>query len=288
MMSPRPLTILLVLLAVTLAGCGADGGGSDTVGPAPDSEREDPGHAHGLGVDPGDGTLYIATHNGLFTAAAGEREVQRVSEHRQDIMGLSVVGEEHLVGSGHPSPQQDLPPHLGLIESRDGGRTWDNVSLLGDADFHVLRTQGERVYGFDGTQGRLMVSHDGGSNWRQQPPPAAMYDLAIHPEDDSRVIASTERGLYESTNAGADWRLVDEAVAGLLAWPAGDRLYLIDGQGQIMRSADAGRRFEAAGKARGQPVAFTAHDGAIYVALADGSVHSSDDDGRTWTLRARP
>jgi hypothetical protein len=40
---------------------------------------------------------------------------------------------------------QSLPPNLGLIESRDGGETWKNVSLLGQADFHVLESAGRRI-----------------------------------------------------------------------------------------------------------------------------------------------
>ncbi len=135
-------------------------------------------------------------------------------------MGFSVVDNDRFIGSGHPDPsQQNTPPNIGLIESRNRGKTWKNISLLGEADFHVLESSGTRVYGFDGTQGRLMVSSDSGRSWQQRTPPAGVFGLAIDPTDRDHVVVSTERGLFVSTNAGKAWRTVDEKLAGLLAWP---------------------------------------------------------------------
>jgi hypothetical protein len=52
-------------------------------------------------------------------------------------MGLTVVGADRFLGSGHPDVQTDCPPLLRLIESTDAARSWPSVPLLGDADFHV-------------------------------------------------------------------------------------------------------------------------------------------------------
>lgn len=61
-----------LLAAVVLAGCG-----SDPPAPPSASVADDPGliHVHGLGINPADGTLYAATHTGLFAVrdGAGER-----------------------------------------------------------------------------------------------------------------------------------------------------------------------------------------------------------------------
>jgi len=199
-----------------------------------------------------------------------------------------VVGAGRFIGSGHPDPSQNLPPNLGLIESRDGGESWKNISLLGEADFHVLRSAGRTVYGFDGTQGRLMVSTSGGRQWEQRTPPAGMFDLAIDPERPGRVVISTERGIFVSADAGERWRPLRDDIAGLLAWPAPDRLYLVDGQGQVLRSADAGKSFEPTGAVEGQPAAFVSHRDELYVALGDGTVNRSTDGGSNWTVRATP
>jgi hypothetical protein len=279
---------LLAAPALILTACGGDG--EDDVAPqapAPSAEAVLE-HVHGLGVDDTTGTLYIATHTGLFRSSEGEQSAQRVGRSTQDIMGFSVVEGDRFIGSGHPDPTQDLPPNLGLIESRDGGRSWDSVSLLGEADFHVLRSAGRTVYGFDGTQERLMVSADGGRDWEEETPPAAMFDLAIHPSDDERVVASTQRGIFGSSDGGGRWRSLRDDAAGLLAWPRASELYLVDGQGGVARSDDGGREWRRAGSIGGQPVAFTAAEDGLYVALGDDTVKRSADGGATWVVRTSP
>jgi hypothetical protein len=54
----------------------------------------DPGpiHVHGLGVNPADGSLFIATHTGLFRVAKESRKAKRVGDRYQDTMGFSVIG----------------------------------------------------------------------------------------------------------------------------------------------------------------------------------------------------
>lgn len=277
-------------IAIVLAlGVGACGGDDPVVGTGGEQPTDAPSlqHIHGLGVDPGNGTLYVATHSGLFSAPDGEQQLQPVGDSRQDTMGFSVVRADRFIGSGHPDPEDpNLPPNLGLIESRDGGRTWKNLSLLGKADFHVLRASADRIYGFDGTQGRLMVSSDGGRGWSEHAPPGGVFDIAIDPRDADRIVASTDRGVFASADAGKGWRPLRDDTAGLLAWPAGEPLYLVDGQGQVQTSANGGRRWRPAGDIGGQPVAFVAGDTDLYVALADGTIKRSTDRGGSWSLRA--
>lgn len=279
----------LALLAVTgvLAACGDDDSPSAGAGEDGAAHEQGPAleHIHGLGINPGDGRLFIATHNGLFAAARDQTRPEQVGETEQDIMGFSVVGADHFVGSGHPGPGQDLPGNLGLIESRDAGKTWKNVSLLGDADFHVLEHSGDRIYGFDGTQGRLMVSGDSGRDWTERRPPAGVFGLAVDPKDSSRVVASTEDGIFISPDDGRRWRPLRDDLGGLLAWPARQRLYLVDGQGQVLLSSDAGANWQTQGSIGGQPVAFIGHEDDLYAALTDGTVKRSTDGGANWTVR---
>ena len=294
MPSSRPRRSLLALLAVLvtatfLAACGGDDGtsGSSDGGEGAAAPEEAPAleHIHGLGVNPADGRLFIATHHGLFAAGEGETRPQKVGETGQDIMGFSVVDADRFIGSGHPGPDQDLPPNLGLIESRDGGETWKNVSLLGQADFHVLEESGGTIYGFDGAEGRLMVSRDGGRTWSTRAPPAAVFGLAIAPEDPARIVASTEQGLFASGNEGRGWRPLRRDVGGLLTWPSRDRLYLVDAQGQVFVSSDGGGEWSTQGSIGGQPTAFISHGDELYAALADGTVKRSTDGGGTWADR---
>lgn len=288
------LAAVLAAAALVLAACGNSDEPAVSEGePAPSgtaahSAREaGMQHIHGLGLR--GNTLYIATHSGLWVAPDGQTKARRYGQSQQDIMGFSVVSDDRFIGSGHPHPsQQDLPPNLGLIESRDGGKTWKNISLLGEADFHVLESSGSRIYGFEGTRGRLMASSSGGRSWQPRTPPAALFSLAINPADGDSLAASTERGLFTSPNAGKGWRPVNERLAGLLAWPAVEQLYLVDAQGQVQLSRDGGREWEVMGNIGGQPAAFIATDGDLYAALGEGSVKRSTDGGRSWSVRATP
>jgi hypothetical protein len=247
----------------------------------------DPVHVHGLGINPADDALFIATHSGLYRAAKGDSKAKRVGESRQDTMGFTVVGPNRFLGSGHPDTR-DLPPLLGLIESTDAGETWTPISLLGDADFHVLRSMGKRIYGYDASNDRLMISDDAGRKWKERRRPAPLVDLAADPTHPNRLIAAGEGGLYGSADEGRTWKRLNDAV-GLLAWPAVKRLYLVDGDGRVSVSPDTGVSWTRMGNIGGQPAAFLAQGTqTLYVALHDGTVKRTADGGRTWVVRSRP
>ena len=252
---------------------------------ADDDERasaEDPGlvHVHGLGINPADRALYIATHTGLWRLPRGAREPERVGESRQDTMGFTVAAPDHFLGSGHPDNVRQ-PPLLGLIESNDRGEEWDSVSLLGEADFHVLRAVRGRVYGYDVTNQRLMVSTNSGRSWTERRPPPVI-DLAPNPANPTHVIASTERGLLVSRDSGERWSPLGDGV-GLLAWPAPNSLYLIDGVGDVFRSSDRGLRWSRVGQIGGQPAALLATtEQELYAAVHQAGIVRSRDGGRTW------
>jgi hypothetical protein len=282
---------LALLLATVTAGCG--GSAASPPDEQAVAQTDDPGlvHVHGLGTDPGDGTLYVATHTGLFRLAGGGSALERVGDVRYDLMGFTVVGPGHLLASGHPDPQsmveRQLPPHLGLIESRDAGATWRTISLPGEADFHALAASGEHVYGFDASNGRLLASADGGETWEERAAPGAVLDLAVDPDDPERLLAAWELGLSESRDGGRSWRALVQAV-GLLAWPEPGRLYLVDGGGRVFASTDA-RAWQAVGNAGGPPAALHA-DGAdgVHVAFHDGTIRASSDGGASWRTLAAP
>jgi hypothetical protein len=254
--------------------------------------NSDPGpiHVHGLGINPADRALFIATHTGMYRVEEGEDNAERVTGRYQDTMGFTIVGPNRFLGSGHPDINEartkGLPSLLGLIESRDAGQTWEPISLLGEADFHVLRSIGNRVYGYDATNGRLMFSADAGRTWVERRPPAQLVDLAVDPENRSHLVASGGSALFASSDEGRTWRALGER-AGLLAWPAPGTLYLLDGAGQVLLSRNAGRRWTRIGEIGGQPAALLA-DGELYVALHDGTIKRSADGGRSWTIRSTP
>ena len=297
-----PLAIGLSLLTL-VAGCGGDDDDSTDSAQAPDASStgpkvEDPGpiHVHGLGVNPKDGALFVATHTGLFRAPEGEATAKRVADRYQDTMGFTVVGPDRFLGSGHPDGRENLPPFLGLIESTDAGESWDEVSLMGKSDFHVLEAAGGRVYGFGSNyetqEPEFLVSGDGGRSWDKRSPPAAIGSLAISPDDPEQIVAAVQGGpandgVYVSPDGGEGWRpLADEL--GLLAWAADGGLYLVDGAGGVSESTDDGGSWQEVGTVGAEPAAFEAAGNDLYVALHDGTVKRSSDGGRSWVVRSRP
>lgn len=251
-----------------------------------------PVHVHGLGINPANQTLMIATHTGTYRVASNTKKAERVGDSRQDTMGFTVAGPNYFLGSGHPdlgeAVEKNLPPLLGLIESSDAGETWHPISLSGEADFHVLRFAGRRVYGYDASNDRLLVSRDKGRTWTEVRRPAPLLDLAVDPTDADRAVATGEGGLYLTRDGGRTWKRLALTV-GLLGWPSPRRLYLVDANGSVLLSTDVGKRWAAVGSVNGQPAAFLAQsDDELYVALHDGTIEQSKDAGRSWSPRSIP
>jgi hypothetical protein len=218
----------------------------------------------------------------------GDDDAERIGDRRQDTMGFTVLGPDHFLGSGHPDLRDDLPPLLGLIESRDRGRSWRPVSLLGIADFHVLRADEKRILGYDATGQRVLWSGDGGQRWiAHTRPPAPLLDIALHPTAPRRLVAATERGLIASSNEGGTWRPLGHGGQ-LLAWPRGDALYALSGDGAAAVSRDGGATWTDTGRLPGRPAAVTEDAGRLVVALHEGGFVSSADGARTWTPGAWP
>jgi BNR/Asp-box repeat len=288
--APRKARLpLIVVIGLVLAGptSGCGGGSERADGPAASNAvSAGAGHIHGVGSNPADDSIVIATHTGLFRAARGEQRAERVGDRYRDTMGFTVVGPDKFLGSGHPDARENLPPLLGLIRSTDAGRSWARVSLLGEADFHVLRVAGPRIYGYDATQGRLMVSVDGGRSWKERRPPAPLLDLAVDPADADRVVVTSEAGIAVSHDAGASWRPLHADRAGLLAWTR-SALTLVDSRGRVHRSTDGGRTWKPVGDVGGQPAALSGHESELLVALHSNEIKASRDGGRSWTIRVR-
>lgn len=286
--SSRRRIVLVALVVALLAAVAV----AAALSRGTDDETAEPGpvHVHGLGVNPADGALFIATHTGLFRAAEGESKAVRVGEDFQDTMGFTIVGPDRFLGSGHPDLRQELPPLLGLIESTDAGESWKQVSLLGAADFHTLRFAHGRVYGYDVTNDRLLVSRDEGRTWDELARPGPVFDLVIDPTDPQHLFAAAQSqlgpALFESRSGGESWRAA-ASLAGLLAWPARDELYVVTAGGEVFVTPD-GRHLELRGRTGGEPAAFLADGRDLYIALHDGTIERSSDGGRRWEIRSAP
>ena len=252
---------------------------------------DDPGvaHIHGLGIDPSDDALLAATHFGVFRIP--ERgEPTRIADRFQDTMGFTVVGPDHFLASGHPDMQDEAlrppagkPPLLGLIESTDGAKSWVPLSLLGEADFHALVAAHDRIYGYDSTNQRLMVSTDG-RNWETRSQGKLLISLAVDPNDPELIVATGEPGgVYLSRDGGRTFERTPGAPPMLwLSWDDETGLWGAADDGTVLQSTDGGASWRAAGKVDEAPAALLVHRGQLYVGLADGSIVRSADNAHSW------
>lgn len=272
-----PAAVAAALL-LPLAGCGGD---PEAGPPGPDATPASLGHVHGLGSDPADGTVYAATHYGVFDLGKdGAGPAERVADRWQDTMAFTVVGPGHFLASGHPDQREDLPVHLGLLESTDGARTWDPLSLLGEADFHALEAGDDLLYGYDSVTGRLMVTSDR-RDWRALDQ-VQVADLAADPREPGRVLATTPEGVLSyRADGGPGTRLEGAPPLALLDWPTADLLVGITGDGIVHRSRDAGQTWQRLDGPPGSLQALDVTPGRWFVAT-DTGLYRSDDDGRSW------
>ena len=246
-------------------------------------------HVHGLGINPADGELYAATHLGLYRVP--ERgKAQRVGDAVQDTMGFTVVGPDRFLGSGHPDPKDKhlrkpgSPPLLGLIESTDGGETWKPLSLLGEADFHSLVAAHGKVYGYDSTGGRFLVSDDG-KRWdtRSQ---IGIGTFAVDPADADHLVAMTERGLADSRDGGRSWQPIDGPQLAFVSWGTELGLWGVSRTGQTYQRTATG--WEPRAPLAGEPQALLVDATDVYAAALAGdatAIYRSSDAGGSWQLR---
>jgi hypothetical protein len=196
-------------------------------------------------------------------------------------MAFTVIGPGHFLGSGHPDLREDLPAHLGLIESVDAAESWTVLSLGGEADFHALDVSGERTYGYEATTSRILTTTDR-TNWTTVAS-GAVIELAADPDDSTRVIASAPDGTLRLYSLGSSepTLLEDSPRLVRLEWLA-NGLVGVTAAGGVYRSEDAGTSWIRAGRVPGSPVAFDATEKEWHVAT-DRGIHRSTDGGRTWS-----
>lgn len=258
---------------------------------------------HGVGLY--DGTLYLATHNGLFKKADSGWEL--IGNEKSDLMGfvISPAREGVIYSSGHPA---SMAGNLGFRKSTDGGQTWQTISAVTSSpvDFHAMDASAvdeNLIYGSPGGGNDIYITHDEGKTWERLSPPAQLTSLAADPEDANVVYAGTTEGLFVSNNQGKSWQKVDAdllkaAVTGLGF--SGNILYAYampsQGDGYIAKSSDSGQTWAKTDgqipSARGAWRFSGGENGEVYTILIQrttfggtaSSVYKSVDGGNSWTL----
>jgi photosystem II stability/assembly factor-like uncharacterized protein len=294
----RRAVALALAAGICPAGCGdsssGDAGRSDRL--VDFSKR--PPFVNSLERDEESGDFLLTTNRGFFRVNPEDDGVRRVrgtieAGGKRATVGtfleLNLDPDGQLVGSGHPD-QRTLPQYLGYLRSDDGGRHWQVVSRLGDADLHKIVFKHDRLYAWDAVLSALIVSEDGGRSFVEHfTPRGLIIDFEIDPEDPAHVLAATDEVLFRSEDEGESWRPLVQSQGSRLAWPEPDRLYLAAKDGTVSSSEDGGDTFDEVGRVDGEPYVLDAVTGTeLYMALSDATILRSEDGGASWEEEFRP
>ncbi len=196
-----------------------------------------------------------------------------------DVHSLAFVGDDtRRLLFGH---------HDGILETKDGGRTWTTLGARDDAMGMSAGAGGSIVIaGHD----VFSASSDGGQTWTSVAtdlPSRDIHGFSRDPSDPSHMWAVLATGgLWESQDAGLHFEqvygenvLLPVAVKG----PSGTRLFAIAAAG-LVQSEDGGRTWTTLGSPDLYPMVSLAAtaDGAALVAGGPDGLRRSDDGGRTW------
>ncbi len=289
------------LVALALMAISAGATANAQVAPAPLEVH----HIHGLAVDRRDPeVLYIATHTGLVRIRPNGA-AEWIGSYRFDLMGFTAHPHDPdlVYASGHPDLEtyrQQGTGNLGLLVSRDGGRTWQAVALKGDADFHALtytpRNSGE-LYGWS-VAGQTGLHRISATSWNVERLPArglaGVLSLAASPDAGGLLLAGTKAGLVASRDWGVAWEPLAAVPAGApvtaVSYHASDArvayAYVARSDRGLVRSRDGGTTWEPTGfvgDVRAPVVTIAAGPGEnVVLATTDSTVLRSRDGARTW------
>lgn len=261
-------------------------------------------HVHGLAFTPDGRTLVVPAHIGLALYRDGRWTKAPGPEH--DFMGFSMT-KRAIYSSGHPALHSPLKNPLGLVKSSDGGKSWQQLGLSGESDFHLMAASygSNAVYVFNGEpnsrmrQSGLHVTQNDGKTWKDAAASGLsgqIVSLAAHPATAGMVAVGTSAGLYLSRDSAASFkRLGAPAVVTAVTFDFdGKHLYFAtDAADTLQRAALDGARSTALSLPALDRdfVLYVAqsptNSGELAIATRRRDVYLSHDAGKTWQQIAR-
>lgn len=260
----------LTAIVTTTAFVSACTSPSTTPTPAPTPV----GHVHGLGVNPADQNLYVATHTGVFRL---NQTIERVGP-AQDTMGFTVTGADAFLGSGHPAVPTDST-NLGLIRSTDAASTWQPVAFKDDADFHAIDVAGPWTYAYSSDRG-LIRSKDLKA-WTRITR-EGLYDIAADPQNSSRLLVTTDAGALRRLRVGETSEvLTGSPLMGPIDFARPLLVVGLGPGGEVYVSRNGGQTWTKEANLPGDAEAVDASATSWHAATSTG-IYTSTDEGITW------
>jgi photosystem II stability/assembly factor-like uncharacterized protein len=203
--------------------------------------------------------------------------------------GLPKTPDYHALSVDPTDPNKLLlGTHVGIYESRNGGRSWTFLQLEGDDAMNFARASGQTVW----TAGHnvLARSTDGGTTWADVRPDGLpsldIHGFAVDPKDPSRMYAAVAgEGLFGSTDGGTSFRLLSTDVGpGVFGLAIGynGRIFAADPEEGVFASDDGGRSWDSVTRELSVGVAVSPEDPDTVLAAGQPGVLLSRDGGKTW------
>jgi len=255
---------------------------------------------HGLTFSPDGKQLIVAAHDGLAAYENGKWSKAQAPQH--DYMGFSATAKQ-LYSSGHPAPGSGLVNPLGVVRSKDGGKTWQTLGLERESDFHLMATSwnASAIYVWNHRpnsrmrQAGLHSTVNDGFVWKPARAEGLKGDpmaLAVHPGNATIVAVATSGGVFVSRDSGERFDPVASGAQGVSVFFDQDGANLwygpFDGQARLARvrlGVGKPQSIELPPLGR-DAVAYIAQNPAnraeYAIATFEKNLYLSKDAGRTW------
>ncbi|MCP5152823.1 MAG: hypothetical protein H6983_01565 [Ectothiorhodospiraceae bacterium] len=266
------------------------------------------GTIRSLAIDPGTpATLYAATNAGVYRSTDGAATWNATTTQPVANPATDPPPFVNLVGVAPATARLYAFPSSGRVYmSDDGGDTWFEPTVAPPSDgFRAIVFASAGIFVASGNN-RVVASTDGGDTWTTAGLNADLDDRGVNAlavgAGDLLLAGTTGKGLYKSTDLGANWTLANtgirNATVGALGFhPADDTLYAAMGGngGAFARSTDGGATFtyadaDLAGASLNR-LAFDADvAGTVYTGGSFGfaGVFKTTDGGDTWVNLPKP
>jgi peptidoglycan hydrolase-like protein with peptidoglycan-binding domain len=175
--------------------------------------------------DPSGPVILAATNNGLYRSADPLKGWTRMP------FGPDFDTRTLCISTSPQTPQTIWvgTSKSGVLVSRDGGQTWEQVAgIVQTAPINIIVQDPQRsAYIYVGTTQQLLLSRDGGEKWLRRGgnlPYGSYTALLINPNntDELFVGSAYEReegnGVFHSTDAGMTWKRIDPELPSRRIW----------------------------------------------------------------------
>lgn len=166
--------------------------------------------------------ILLGTHEGLYQYFSPTKVI-KVEPNNFDVMGLA-TNQNALFASGHPGVGSKFAQPVGVLRSTDNGKSWSQVSLKGEVDFHMLEVSKSDIYGADSQTGELMYSPDLGKSWSKRG--ANTYaDIAIEAAKAGSAYGLKNGQIYKSSDSFKSAKIIKSKLAFTALELVGKNLY---------------------------------------------------------------